>query len=78
METKAKDTATTRDTPGAVPQEESKLRKDTTDVVGGARQVDQLEKLHPQAAEQKSNRSQIGSPPAANVDDGGSADPVQE
>lgn len=60
------------DQPGSVPQEELKRRENTgEDILSGANQTDQLDRLHP---DEKKNREEVGSPPVEHVDNGSPED----
>jgi hypothetical protein len=51
------------------------MKKDSADVREGARQVDQLDRLHPgDDPDRKSDNQRIGSPPVSHVDNGSPAD----
>jgi len=58
--------------PGALPQEELKRREGSgEDILSGANQTDQLDRLHPDAPK---NREEVGSPPVEHVEDGSPQD----
>jgi len=58
--------------PGSVPQEELKRRETSgEDILSGANQTDQLDRLHP---DEQKNREEAGSPPVEHVDDGSPED----
>lgn len=53
-----------------------RLQEDCEDIIGGARQADQLEGLHPgDDPELKNSEQRLGSPPVSHVDNG---DPKNE
>lgn len=61
--------------PGSVPQEELKRRESSgEDILSGANQTDQLDRLHP---DEQKNREEAGSPPVEHVDDGSKEDAVR-
>lgn len=61
--------------PGSVPQEELKRRDNSgEDIVSGANQTDQLDRLHP---DEPKNREEAGSPPIDHVDDGSPEDALR-
>lgn len=58
--------------PGSLPQEELKRRESSgEDILSGANQTDQLDRLHPDAPK---NREEAGSPPVEHVNDGSPED----
>lgn len=62
--------------PGSLPQEELKRRESSgEDILSGANQTDQLDRLHPDAPK---NREEVGSPPVEHVNDGSPEDILRD